>query len=145
MVSTSTSDRGEDVGGGGGCNLAELTGVLGSGGCAGGEGGRTSTGGWLRGATCKQLRGCSNDSDGAGNGVGVAAASDRGEGEGGCDLTELTSVGSMSCSKGGDGEGNGVGGEAANTSDGGGGEGVGSGRSGGCAGSESGWTRVREL
>ena len=78
----------------------------------------------------------------------MTAASDRGEGEGvggGCDLTELTSVGLMSCGKGGDGEGNGVGGEAVNTSDRSGGEGVGSGRSGGCAGGESGGTRAGGL
>ena len=58
------NDGGESEDVDNGCSLAELT-VLGSGGCMGGKGGKTSAGGWLRGATPMWLRGCSNDGNGA--------------------------------------------------------------------------------
>ena len=48
------SDRGEGEGVGDGCSL---TTGLGSGGCAGGEGGKTRVGG-LRGVTCVRSRSC---------------------------------------------------------------------------------------
>ena len=70
---------------------------MGSGGCAGGEGGKLRVGWGLQGAMGMRLRGCSVGGDGAGNEVGVVSAGDGGDGEGvggGCDLAELTGVGS---------------------------------------------------
>ena len=95
-----TSDRGEGEGVGGGCDLTELTGV-GSGGCAGCEGGKTSTGGGSQGDMCVRSRSCTESNDRAVNGVGVTNAGDGSECGGvgdGCSLT--TGLGSGGCAGG---------------------------------------------
>ena len=102
MASTSMSDGGEGVGGG--CDLAELTGV-GSGGWAGGKGGTTSAGGGLQGDMCMCSRSCSKGGDRAGNEGGVVDAGSGCEGVGNsCSLAALTGLGSGGCAGGNGGE-----------------------------------------
>ena len=86
VVSAGDGGKGE----GGGCGLAELTGVR-SGGWAGGDGGRTRAGGGSRGVLCVRSQSCN----------GGVSSREGLEGEGGANAACLTCMGDASSGSGG--------------------------------------------